>query len=155
MTISVMDKIKYIKDDIIKRNKSFVKSVQILMRNIRTEIWNAGAAASVIILYKISRFGPELPGEDPSRGGQNGANGPDGENHQQDLHPARLGGQGLHDGLQGQTYSYLIKGTLFICLVWNTHRLSCLCLCWLKQLIDKFESVHWIMYIEEFSTKTQ
>ena len=49
---------------------------------------------------KVSRFDGQLPGEDPCRGSQNGADGPDGENDQEHLHPPGLGRQRPHDGLQ-------------------------------------------------------
>ena len=76
------------------------RSVQILMRNIKELKYSRWKREDDYILYKISRFGWDLPGEDPCRGGQDGADGPDGENHQQNLHPPRLGGQRPHDGLQ-------------------------------------------------------
>ena len=50
----------------------------------------------------ISLFSVDLQGEDGCRGGQQGADAPDGEDGEQDLHSARLGGQRLHDRLQYQ-----------------------------------------------------
>ena len=41
----------------------------------------------------ISLFSVDLQGEDGCRGGQEGADAPDGEDGEQDLHSARLGGQ--------------------------------------------------------------
>ena len=56
----------------------------------------------ITVLNKNSLPSVDLLGEEASGGGQGPGHGPDAEDGQQHRHPARLGGQRLHDRLQHQ-----------------------------------------------------